>query len=75
MDKSTKPAYPVSGGNTVYSTGMTLREHFAAQALAAIDMIDRYGYFDPVSIAKSCYQIADAMIAESEKPQVEDDSC
>lgn len=67
MNKSTQPAFPVITPHQVYSEGMTLRDYFAAQALAGRN-IDRYSGFSHVSIAKDCYSMADAMIAESKKP-------
>ena len=54
------------------STGMSLRDWFAGQALAgwlAVETGTIMGY-EP-SIAKGCYDLADAMLAEREKGGVE----
>lgn len=67
MNKSTLPAFPASHEFHSYG-GMTLRDYFAGQALAGLNMDGLYGSFRPDAIAKDCYDIADAMIAESEKP-------
>lgn len=47
--------------------GMSLRDYFAGQALAGI-MADATLGSNAIRIAEGCYQIADAMLAESEKP-------
>lgn len=53
------------------SLGMTLRDKFADSALKTMDI--PVGYEDAVddmrkNIARACYAMADAMIAEREKP-------
>lgn len=53
------PAFPVTG--ICYSTGMSLRDWFAGQALAATNAEDQN--YDPKRIAQTCYSYADAMIA------------
>lgn len=50
---------------------MTLRDYFAGQSLAGM-MATRVGpahKFHPIEDAQHCYRIADAMLAEREKPQ------
>ena len=44
--------------------GMTLRDYFAAQAMPVL--IDRFLYIHEVTAR--AYEVADAMIAEKEKP-------
>jgi hypothetical protein len=59
------PAYPNNDAHGCAYTGMTLRDWFAGQALAASCPI---GY--PVKgIAKRAYEAADAMIAAREEVQ------
>lgn len=66
--KFLEPAFPNSG-----FSGMTLRDWFAGQALSGFsginDPYDSAGEFswDPWEIARRCYDIADAMIAEKER--------
>jgi hypothetical protein len=60
------PAYPGSDG----STGMTLRDYFAGQALGEWVRAHIEGSVDDLSkkvIARECYGYADAMIAERSK--------
>ncbi len=59
------PAFPVYDDTHMYptSTGMTLRDWFAGQALASAGSSS----LDAVRIAKACYERADAMIAAREK--------
>ena len=59
------PAFPNNDAHGCAYTGMTLRDYFAGQALAASCPI---GY--PVKgIAKRAYEAADAMIAAREEVQ------
>lgn len=63
------PAFPCDSTNKQFPTqcGMSLRDWFAGQALAAYAMEyqERLGAFD---IASQCYSLADAMLkARSEK--------
>lgn len=72
MSKSTGgPAFPEQQGADVHgekysiSPGMTLRDYFAAKAMAEI--LARWGSHQDVahhSIAKIAYQMADAMLSE-----------
>ena len=59
------PAFPADF--QLYSTGMTLRDYFAAAALQGILALDKDGTWDEFS--KCSYRIADAMIkAREAKP-------
>ena len=69
------PAYPCESmrdGKRIFvgKSGMTLRDHFAGQALCGLlparDSTNRGAYteMEPHEIARSAYEIADAMIAE-----------
>lgn len=57
------PAFPVTAGNQVYATGMTLRDWFAGQALAGRLATGNEDYLDAHDTAARCYAIADAMLA------------
>lgn len=61
------PAFPIVGDQTsrlLEHPGMTLRDYLAGQALAGFDHHNS-GYVD--FIAKTCYQLADAMLAQRQK--------
>jgi hypothetical protein len=63
------PAFPLKEANTGDALGMTLRDHFAGQALATIPAyhradVERWEAYD---FAHHAYQIADAMLAERAK--------
>ena len=67
------PAFPralsliPSNGEIVWDQlGMSLRDYFAGQFLATIIISDPAGT-DGSRIAKNCYAMADAMLAEREK--------
>lgn len=45
-------------------TGMSLRDWFAGRALSSVDERSRG---TPQDVAKECYQLADAMLAERER--------
>jgi hypothetical protein len=61
-NKNGGPAFPDSDGQT----GITLRDYFAAKALNTRPWI--VGPYDTrFEIAKDCYAMADAMLAEREK--------
>ena len=76
------PAFPGDQGYTSdglnsqsWCPGMTLREWYAGQAikLFSLDMYDVHclkagGMPDHQIVARFCYQLADAMIAEGAKP-------
>ena len=53
-------AFPYQPGDwVVNNTGMTLRQYYAGQALGCAQWLG-----GPEDIAKGCYEVADAMIAE-----------
>ena len=66
------PAYPTNNYaaivpiSTGYSEGMTLRDYFAGQAMAAVNL--GIGVSDEYyrKTAKHCYAVADAMLKERE---------
>lgn len=60
------PAFPVTAGQQVYATGMTLRDWFAGQALAGICANPDWHPTDVQSVARDAYAHADAMIAARE---------
>ena len=47
-----------------FEHGMTLRDYFAGQTLCSIPHLALY---KPASIAKWCYEVADAMLEERKK--------
>ena len=60
-DKDGGPAFPVPETDTNYfDGGMTLRQWYAGQALAGIDVNGNR----PNDLAKELFRVADAMIAE-----------
>jgi hypothetical protein len=61
-NKNGGPAFPDSDGQT----GITLRDYFAAKALKTRPWSVR-PYDTRSEIAKDCYAMADAMLAEREK--------
>ena len=61
-NKNGEPAFPDSDGQT----GITLRDYFAAKALKTRPWSVR-PYDTRSEIAKDCYAMADAMLAEREK--------
>ena len=71
-----EPAFPVPANEPIHSgtTGMQLRDYFAAKAMAIVwDAFDK-GYSslsndgsDSGAIAKHAYLVADAMMAERSK--------
>lgn len=65
--KNGGPAFPVQDGMVHQCLGMSLRDWFAGQALAGITADIDTNRSVPTILAKWVYEIADAMIAESEK--------
>jgi hypothetical protein len=72
----TKPANPYAypghtyeaNGHAIYQEGMTLRDHFAGQALVFIGSSNIQIFpINPIKIAEWAYEIADAMLAERAK--------
>ena len=68
------PAFPTNELNadgSVYHQffGMSLRDHFAGLAIAPVmAALPKDGGVFPAQIAHLAYQLADAMLAEREKP-------
>lgn len=69
-----KPAFPLhqrydSTGTFLIAgaNGMTLREYYAGKALTTINLEDFNGSDWAEMVAKQCFQVADAMLAESQK--------
>lgn len=50
-----------------WATGMSLRDYFAGQALTGI-LRAVSGAREPIGVAELAYKMADAMLAEREKP-------
>lgn len=70
-----KPAFAASGfgpfpnGEMVYGQqGMTLREWYAGMALANCNVEEHTGKFWASHTAEQAFAIADAMLAQSQKP-------
>ena len=66
MNNTGGPAFPTTNYSAVYSEGMTLRDYFAGQAMAAVNL--GIGVSDEYyrKTAKHCYAVADAMLKERE---------
>ena len=66
MSNTGGPAFPTINYAAVYSEGMTLRDYFAGQAMAAVNL--GIGVSDEYyrKTAKHCYAVADAMLKERE---------
>ena len=62
--KDDRPDFPVVSHHEVYTTGMTLRDYFAGQAL--MGMVQVFNDIDEEQIAELAYLQADAMLAERE---------
>jgi hypothetical protein len=61
--KDDAPAFPVTAGQQVYATGMTLRDWFAGQAMAGVCRPAPDGWsLSPQDHATWAYQVADAML-------------
>lgn len=68
--RGNSPAFPCQDGTKQIWTGMNLRDYIAMEALHAI--VDSGGWTgdtegEPEFLAKSAYQIANAMLDEREK--------
>lgn len=66
-------AYPIINEGTVYETGMTLRDYFAAKAMQSLLISSNYNLYTgnnglpvPAFISKEAYDIADAMLNQRE---------
>lgn len=65
------PAFPVVVAATVKHEGVTVRDYFAAQAMAGFNrLVVDYGWDEHIIAAEAeqAYRIADAMLAERSKP-------
>lgn len=51
------------------SMGLSKRDYFAGQALAAVPQAGKWPEMDAYDIAKAAYDIADAMFAASQEPR------
>lgn len=62
------PAFPIVEANGANSgcPGMSLRDYFAAKAMAGL-MAGKLTTSDPDVIAKDCYTLADAMLKAREE--------
>lgn len=58
-----KPAFPFVVDENQFNTGLSVRDYIAIQAMNGL--ISRR-MIDPKNDSKLCYEIADAMIKESE---------
>ena len=72
---SNEPAFPTHDANNhhdsrerILTGGMTLRDYFAGQALAALPHMGASG-LDDDGIAKQAYALADALLIERERGQ------
>jgi hypothetical protein len=61
--KPDAPAFPVTAGQQVYATGMSLRSWFAGQVLAQINPTAADAAWMEQHGAAMAYRIADAMLA------------
>jgi hypothetical protein len=59
------PAFPIAD-NTVYETGMTLRDYFANSAMQGILSNNELNPLNPNYYVETAYQIADAMLKQRE---------
>lgn len=68
IDQKKIPAFPLAVGEPTseVNEGMTLRDYFAAAALTGLWASAGEGSFGVD--AESCYEMADAMLAERSKP-------
>ncbi len=70
MQKDNSPAFPVGWRNqegNLPSTGMTLRDYFAGQAITGL-LFNKKAFENTDMSAKWAYEIADAMLAERNTP-------
>jgi hypothetical protein len=58
------PAFPITAGQQVYNTGMSLRDWFAGQALSgAMSTLGEVHNIRWGDVARDCYIASDAMLA------------
>jgi hypothetical protein len=60
------PAFPTGTGVTPYNPGMTLRDYFAAKAMAGLLTAEIVGEYSNEHVAEISYLIADAMLKARE---------
>jgi hypothetical protein len=67
MNTTGGPAFPTTNYSAEYSEGLSLRDYFAGQAMAAVNL--GIGVSDEYyrKTAKHCYAVADAMLKEREQ--------
>ncbi len=68
------PAFPIEMTGTPYAPGMTLRDWFAGQAMAAayagcVGARPDEGQTWAEMVSRECYEISDAMLAARRGPQ------
>ena len=68
MITGNEPALPVVNQSMVFTTGETLRQKWAAQIMAALNM-NNYADEPPAKLAKRAVAGADALIAELNGPK------
>jgi hypothetical protein len=58
-----EPAFPAQAlGGLGYTTGMTLRDYFAAKAMQSMNSREDYSDVPAEFIAQDAYELADAML-------------
>ena len=63
-----EPAFPAQAlGGLGYTTGMTLRDYFAAQAMTGLLTAEIVGEYSNEHVAEIAYRIADAMLKAREE--------
>lgn len=73
IDKTGGPAFPIVASNLEYigASGMTLRDYFAAKAMAIVPEMTAYNMKDNETradyTARMSYKIADAMLTAREE--------
>lgn len=69
MTDNSPPAFPAANIGGWSQSGMSLRDWFAGQALAGFAASDAaIGKWHDGTVAKCAYEVADAMLAERERP-------
>jgi hypothetical protein len=74
IEKNGGLAFPAHPGVVPYPYlyGMTLRDWFAGQAMAAVMlMMEREDGWSTIDLASDCYEVADAMLVERAKERSE----
>lgn len=63
------PAFPITAGQQVYSTGMSLRDYFAGQYIAGAFGGEPGSHLRAERAAVDAYEVADAMLAARKVPE------